>query len=179
MQTDFKIATHNTILINFDALARDTFTYFIKDCELYAIIPNIESSKDCVKLFKNAFIITLCNRIKNISLLDKKIIYIDSNTHIMPEQIKPKILNIIYEILNSMSLVYIVGTDNYDVFITNLQSRNKSNLYVFNQAYNLLISRNNLATAYKRLKTYLRQNGLIFLYDKYFKGATNKLIVMS
>lgn len=179
MQIDFKILTHNTRLINFDVIIRDSFKQLQQDCNLYSLPLDIENSLDCCKLFKNSVIVTLCNRIKSISVTDKKIVYINTSSSYIPPHFKDIVLKIVYQILDNMSVAYIVNDESFNSFCEGLINRNNDKLYLFNEAYNKIASNNNVQSTYKKLMSYLKNNGLIFLYNSYFRGSTNKLIVLS
>lgn len=178
MQIDFKILTHNTRLINFDIIIRDSFKQLHKDCILYSMPIDIENNLDCRKLFKNSVIVTLCNRIKTISVTDKKIVYINTNSLYIPQHIRNIVHKIIYQILDNLSISYISNDEEFTVFVNGLLNRDNDRLYLFNEVYNK-ISSSNIQTTYKKLMNYLKNNGLMFLYNSYFRGSTNKLIVLS
>lgn len=179
MQIDFKINTHNTRLINFDVIIRDAFKQLQQDCELYSLPVDIEANLDCCKLFKNAIIVNLCNRIKSISITDKKIVYLNVESIYIPSHIKDFCIKIFYQILDNMSIVYIVNNESFNLFCEGLTLRNNDKLYIFNEAYTKLTRVINIQSTYNKLMKYLKNNGLLFLYKSYFKGSTNKLIVLS
>lgn len=179
MQIDFKIQTHNTRIINFDVILRDSFKKLNEDCVLYSLPIDIVSNNDCCKLFKNAVIVTLCNRIKSISLMDKKIIYVNTNSNFIPLHVTDFTLKIVYQILDNMSIAYIINNESFSLFCDQLSNRNNDKLYLFNTAYNTITGNSKLPTTYKKLMAYLKANGLMFLYNAYFRGSTNKLIVLS
>lgn len=178
MQIDLKIPSHNTRLINFDVILRDSICLFKEDCIKYALSfdPTIDSN--VCRLLQNSIIITLCDRIKAISLIEKKVIYINTSSNFLPANQQEFILDMVKNILDNMAIPFILHVEDYNTFISKLIERNNDSLYLFNEAYNKFSKRNNTSSNYKKLMSFLKSSGLIFL-QSYFKGSTNKLIVLS
>jgi hypothetical protein len=174
MQIDYKIPTHGVRLLNFDVILRDSISRTKLDCNKYLLNFDIETDNNVRKLFINNLIITTCERIKTTTLIDKIIVYVNTNTYLLP--VDSTIKNLIVKILNSISINYISADVSFDNFINNLTNRDIDSMYIFNKAYNKFRSNCTLNT--KKLIKFLKTNGLIYLTNTYFKDTSNKMIVL-
>lgn len=175
MQIDFKIPTYNVRIINFDVILRDTLKIFKSDCFKYSLPTEPFYNTDCKKLFIHALIVSICDRIKSIHTIEKKLLYVNQNTSYISLEMKDSVLKLINKVLSNLSLVSILGDSCFNKYTNELLHRNVDSMYLFNIAYNKINKNSNINL--NKLLAFLKVNGLIFLFNTYFKDTSNKMAV--
>ncbi len=176
MQIDFKIPTYGVRIINFDVILRESLKIFNSDCLKYSLPMDPLYNVDCNKLFINALIVSICDRVKSIHTIDKKLFYINQNTPYLSSESKDTILKLILKVFSNLSLVSIIGESCFNKYTNELLHRDVDSIYLFNIAYNK-INKNSSNINLNKLLAFLKVNGLVFLFNTYFKDTSNKMAV--
>lgn len=174
MQIDYKIPTHGVNLLNFDVILRDTIKCSKDKCIEYNLIFDPVDNIESKRIFINFLVITLCERIKSLSS-NRHIIYINNQTTLLPTS-NNLYFDIINIVLDLLSLKYITYNKTFESFCNDLSNRDSDSLYVFDKAFQKTTTKINKVN-YKKLTTFFKSNGLLFLYNTYFQNTNNKMVL--
>ena len=177
MLIDCKIPRYNIKLLNFDYVLQHTFKKYNIDIKLYGI-RNDFKYKDTQKIFINALIITLCDRIKAMTSTELIAIYVNTNTIILPNEENKVIINLILKTLKKLPFQFIVGETTVDFFINEIHNNVVDSIILIESQLNYRNNFDVLKYSFKPLVKFLKSYDLCYLYNTYFKQLANKLLVV-
>ena len=177
MIIDCKIPRYNIKLLNFDYILQHTFYKYNADIDLYNI-RNDFKYKDTQKIFINALIVTLCNKIKTLSGCESIAIYVNRNTFMIPQDESDVLLALIFKSLKKLPFQFITNDTTVDFFLDEIHNNVAET--VVELETQLFYSKNFDVTrfSFKSLFKFLKSYDLVYLYDVYFKQSSNKLLVV-
>ena len=173
MIIEHKIPRYNLRLLNFDFVLEETFSRFNNDIELYGVTNNFKK-KDTQKLFINALIITICERMKK----DKTALYINKNTLYLNNDERDTILNLSLKTIKKLPFQFILSDIPVDYFVNKIHNNVVESVILLETQLYYTINYDTLKYSFKGLVKFLKIYELSYLYDVYFKQLTNKLLVV-
>lgn len=177
MIIDCKIPRYNVKLLNFDYILQHTFQKYNTDINSYNI-RNDFKYKDTQKIFINALIVTLCNKIKVMPSSETIAIYVNRNTLMIPQEENDVLIKLILKTLRKLPFQFINNNTTVDFFLDEIHNNVVST--VIELETQLYYSKNFDVTrfSFKSLFKFLKSYDLVYLYDVYFKQSSNKLLVV-
>jgi hypothetical protein len=177
MLIDCKIPQYNIRLLNFDYILKHTFQRYNNDASKYGV-SNCFKQKDTQKLFINALIVTLCDKIKSMNGYESVAIYINRNTYMIPHTESDIILPIILKTLKKLPFQFIISDNTVDFFLDAIHNNVVEFVILLESQLNYSNNFDVLKFSFKGLIKFLKTYDLIYLYNVYFKQLGNKLLVV-
>jgi hypothetical protein len=177
MLIDHKLLRYNIRLVNFDYVLREIFKKYNVDISLYGI-RNDFKYKDTQKIFINALIITLCDRIKLMAHRESIAIYVNRNTRFIPSEEFDIIFNLIHITLKKLPFQFIISDTTVDFFIDGIHNNVVDKVVLLETQLHYSNNFDVLRFSFKNLIKFLKSYDLCYLNDVYFKHISNKLLVV-
>lgn len=177
MIIDCKIPRYNIKLLNFDYILKYTFKKYNTDINLYNI-RNDFKYKDTQKIFINALIVTLCDRIKSMSVGEPIAIYVNRNTFMIPQEENDILINLILKTLKKLPFQFINNNTTVDFFLDEIHNNVVDTVVTLETQLYYSNNFDVLRFSFKSLIKFLKSYNLSYLYDVYFKQSANKLLVV-
>ena len=177
MLIDCKLPKYNIRLLNFDYILKNVFEKYNTDISLYGI-RNDFKYKDTQKIFINCLIVTLCDKIKAMSLREPVAIYINRNTRLIPSEEFDIIFNLIHKTLKKLPFQFIISDTTVDFFIDGIHNNVVDRVVLLETQLHYSNNFDVLRFSFKNLIKFLKSYDLCYLNDVYFKHISNKLLVV-
>ena len=127
---------------------------------------------DTQKILLNYFIIEICEHLKRNNNI-RNILYLNSLLPLINVYEASVYLKLIEKILKILSISYIKQPCSLDIFSKKLLDKSDNELISFE----LVNTNSKKSNTSKKIVTFLKRNGLTFLYETYFKDPSNKLVL--
>ena len=177
MIIDCKIPRYNIKLLNFDYILQHTFQKYNTDINLYNL-RNDFKYKDTQKIFINALIVTLCNKIKIMTGSESIAIYVNRNTFMIPQEENDILINLIIKTLKKLPFQFIINNTTVDFFLDEIHNNVVDTVVLLETQLYYSNNFDVLRFSFKSLIKFLKSYNLSYLYDVYFKQSANKLLVV-
>lgn len=177
MIIDCKIPRYNIKLLNFDYILQHTFQKYNTDINLYNI-RNDFKYKDTQKIFINALIVTLCNKIKIMPSDETIAIYVNSNTFMIPQEESDILIRLILKTLRKLPFQFIINNITVDFFLDEIHNNVVDTVILLETQLYYSNNFDVFKFSFKSLIKFLKSYDLSYLYEVYFKQSANKLLVV-
>jgi hypothetical protein len=177
MLIDCKIPKYNIKLLNFDYVLREVFKKYNIDINLYGV-RNDFKYKDTQKIFINALIVVMCDIIKSRPSRELIALYVNRNTHMIPQEENEVIFNLIHKALIKLPFQFIIGETTVDFFIDGIHNNVIDSIVILETQLHYSNNFDVLKFSFKNLVKFLKMYNLCYLYDVYFKQMNNKLLIV-
>lgn len=177
MLIDHKLLKYNISLLNFDYVLRETFKKYNADISLYGICNDFKN-RDTQKIFINALIIALCDRIKLMSCRESIAIYVNRNTLLIPHEESSLLIGLILKALKKLPFQFIIGEITVDYFINEIHNNVVDSVVLLETQLYYSNNFDVFKFSFRDLIKFLKSYNLCYLYDVYFKQLSNKLLVV-
>ena len=177
MIIDCKLPKYNIRLLNFDYILKYVFEKYNADIDLYGI-RNDFKYKDTQKIFINALIVTLCDRIKTITTHESIAIYVNKNTMLIPHEENSVLIDLILKALRKLPFQFIINDISVDFFLNEIHNNVVESVVTLETQLHYSNNFDVLKFSFQSLIKFLKSYNLSYLYDVYFKQSTNKLLVV-